>query len=52
MKSKAQIEKEIAEVKAIQDQLQEEKRQVEGLPSTSDSAQGAISTRSSKNAIR
>ena len=42
MKSKAQIEKEISEVKAIQDQLQEEKRQVEGLPSTKDSAQGAI----------
>jgi len=41
-KSKAQIEKEISEVKAIQDQLQEEKRQSEGLPSTKDSAQGAI----------
>ena len=41
-KSKAQIEKEIAEVKAIQDQLQEEKRQAEGLPSTADSARGAI----------
>ena len=41
-KTKAQIEKEIAEVKAIQDQLQEEKRQAEGLPSTRDSAQGAI----------
>ena len=41
-KSKAQIDKEIAEVKAIQDQLQEEKRQSEGLPSTRDSAQGAI----------
>ena len=41
-KTKAQIEKEIAEVKAIQDQLQEEKRQSEGLPSTRDSAQGAI----------
>ena len=41
-KTKAQIEKEITEVRAIQDQLQEEKRQSEGLPSTKDSAQGAI----------
>ena len=41
-KTKAQIEKEIAEVKAIQNQLQEERRQVDGLPSTADSARGAI----------
>ena len=41
-KSKAQIEKEIAEVEAIKNQLQEEKRQADGLPSTRDSAQGAI----------
>jgi len=41
-KTKAQIEKEIAEVEAIRAQLQEEKRQSEGLPSTQDSAQGAI----------
>ena len=41
-KTKAQIEKEIAEVEAIKNQLQEEKRQADGLPSTQDSAQGAI----------
>jgi hypothetical protein len=41
-KSKAQIEKEIAEIEAIKNQLQEEKRQADGLPSTADSAQGAI----------
>ena len=38
-KTKAQIEKEIAEVEAIKNQLQEEKRQADGLPSTQDSAQ-------------
>ena len=37
-KTKAQIEKEIAEVEAIKNQLQEEKRQADGLPSTQDSA--------------
>jgi|TARA_R110000744_G_scaffold254391_2_gene369942 hypothetical protein len=41
-KTKAQIEKELAEVEAIKNQLQEEKRQADGLPSTQDSAQGAI----------
>ena len=41
-KSKAQIEKELAEIKAIENQLKEEKRQAEGLPSTADSARGAI----------
>ena len=41
-KTKAQIEKELAEVEAIKNQLQEEKRQADGLPSTRDSAQGAI----------
>ena len=41
-KSKAQIEKELAEIKAIEAQLKEEKRQAEGLPSTADSARGAI----------
>ena len=40
--TKAQIEKELAEVEAIKNQLQEEKRQADGLPSTRDSAQGAI----------
>ena len=41
-KSKAQIEKELAEIKAIENQLKEEKRQADGLPSTADSARGAI----------
>ena len=41
-KTQAQIEKEIAEVEAIRNQLKEEKRQAEGLPSTADSARGAI----------
>jgi len=41
-KTKAQIEKEIVEVEAIKNQLQEEKRQADGLPSTADSARGAI----------
>ena len=41
-KTKAQIEREIAEVEAIKNQLQEEKRQADGLPSTQDSARGAI----------
>ena len=41
-KTKAQIEKELAEIQAIQDQLKEEKRQADGLPSTADSARGAI----------
>ena len=41
-KTKAQIEKEIAEIEAIKNQLQEEKRQADGLPSTADSARGAI----------
>ena len=42
MKTKAQIEKELAEVDAIRNQLKEEKRQADGLPSTADSARGAI----------
>jgi len=41
-KTKAQIEKELAEVEAIKNQLSEEKRQADGLPSTADSARGAI----------
>ena len=41
-KSKAQLEKEIAEIEAIKNQLKEEKRQADGLPSSADSARGAI----------
>ena len=41
-KTKAQIDKELAEVEAIKNQLTEEKRQADGLPSTADSARGAI----------
>ena len=41
-KSKAQIEKELSEIEAIKNQLNEEKRQADGLPSTADSARGAI----------
>jgi hypothetical protein len=47
-KTKAQIEKEIAEVEAIRNQLKEEKRQADGLPSTADSARGAILREASK----
>mgnify|MGYP003640992688 FL=1 len=41
-KTKAQIQKELAEVEAIKNQLKEEQRQADGLPSTADSARGAI----------
>jgi len=41
-KTKAQIQKELAEIEAIKNQLQEEKRQADGLPSAADSARGAI----------
>jgi len=41
-KTKAQIQKELAEIEAIKNQLQEEKRQADGLPSSADSARGAI----------
>jgi len=41
-KTKAQIKKELAEIEAIKNQLQEEQRQADGLPSSADSARGAI----------
>ena len=41
-KTKAQIQKELAEIEAIKNQLKEEERQASGLPSTADSARGAI----------
>ena len=41
-KTKAQIKKELAEIEAIKNQLKEEQRQADGLPSSADSARGAI----------
>ena len=41
-KTKAQIQKELGEIEAIKNQLKEEARQADGLPSTADSARGAI----------
>lgn len=41
-KTKAQIKKELAEIEAIKNQLKEEERQADGLPSSADSARGAI----------
>ena len=41
-KTKAQIKKELAEIEALKNQLKEEERQADGLPSTADSARGAI----------